>query len=200
MRENINTVQRESGEESELFLELSGRDSGLLSERPVEIAQIVESTECRDLNDRFFCFQQKAFCVFDPDAEEGLPDAFAIFFPVGVAEMNMGDAQIRCGFLIIERFHVILFDAGKDVGDHGAAAFSGEGSGAETGHPDQEFGQLEFQHHDGIRVVEERFPSLFLDKGLDFPVGVDEIELIADHVSGSLMGNFEDREEIVVAF
>lgn len=64
MRENINTVQRESGEESELFPELSGRDSGLLSERPVEIAQIVESTECRDLNDRFFLFPAEGVLCF----------------------------------------------------------------------------------------------------------------------------------------
>ena len=195
--ENINTVQSDSGEQGVFSAELPRRGAGLLPEGAVEVGEVVKSAERGDLQHGFVCLHQQAEGVLHPDAEEGFADAFATAFPVGVAEVKVGDPQLVCRLLIVERLREILLEAVEHVGGQNVAPFAGEVSGAEARHPDQQLREMEFEHQAGVLVVAQVFAPHLPHQSLDAPVGVDEIELVADHAGVPRTVGVEDGEEVV---
>ena len=124
--ENINTVQSDSGEQGVFSAELPRRGAGLLPEGAVEVGEVAEPAERGDLQHGFVRLHQKAEGVLHPDAEEGFSDGFSTAFPVGVAEVKVGDSQLVCRLLIVERLRKILLEAVEYVGGQYVAPFAGE--------------------------------------------------------------------------
>ena len=180
-----------------MFPEVARRHSSLLFERPVEIAQIVESAECGNFNNAFPGFRQQALGVLQTDPEQGLADCLSCLLPVSGTEMDMGDPEIRRRFPVVELLRIVPFQPGKNAGGQAGAAVARELTVAEPAHLHQEFHQIEFQEHRGVEVASQEFAAHLPDQHFDFPVSFQQADGVVDAVRFPVI--LKHGEEIVVS-